>query len=388
MTPTSPEPAPDHRRSPRSPFVESPRSTSLVFVDTGRVRYVAANLGFGFVLPVVLAMIPWGFLMVVWVADYFGAGLAWRLFVVGLAVAVVASAAVSLSTGASALRHVTRVEFAPAAVPERVRLVRPVGGTELPIEELKRIVVVHTEQQPHGPDDAEPAVSLGVEVELHTATGTVTSPGRFRLDADRLVERLEALLEPAGVAVERRDVAVTRRPPPVRARARAWWDDDRVAADWGVPVADVPLLVHLLRIHRVVLDHSLTTPGQPRSDPAEVARVTAAVADGTMTRAVAAELLTDLNGLRRPLAPRARAGSAHLAAFLPAELADAYRAAVARAAGGDPGSPQVDAARRDLALAVLDEPAPADDPTGGALEPLVRRALHARPYLPYGTAPP
>jgi hypothetical protein len=277
-----------------------------------------------------------------------------------------------------------------------VRLVRPAGSTELPIEELKRIVVVHTEQQPYGPDDAEPAASLGVEVEVHTATGTVTSPGRFRFDADLLFERLEELLEPAGVAVERRDVVVARRPAPNSARARVWWDDARVAADWGVPVADVAQLVHLLRVHRFVLDHSLTTPGEPRNDPAEVARVTAAVADGTMTRAVAAELLIDLNGLRRPLAPRARAGSGRLAAFLPEELADAYRNAVARAADGDPGSPAVDAARRDLALAVLGEPVPAEgpveepaeEPARAALDTLVRRALYARPYLPYGTAPP
>jgi hypothetical protein len=189
------------------------------------------------------------------------------------------------------------------------------------------------------------------------------------------------------VAVERREVVVTRRPPPNSARAHAWWDDERVAADWGVPVADVPQLVHLLRVHHVVLDHSLMTPGRSRNDPAEVARVTAAVTDGTMTRAVAAELLTDLNGLRRPLSPRARAGSGHLAAFLPQELAAAYRAAVASVAAGDHGSPVLDAARRDLALAVLGEPAPADDPAGAVLDALVRRALYARPYLPYGTSP-
>jgi hypothetical protein len=371
----------------RSPFVERPGSVSLVFVEAGGVRYVAANLGFGFAVPVVLAMIPWGFLMLAWVADYAGVGTAWQLFLAGLVLAAVASAAVSLSAGTSALRHVLRVEFSPPAMPERVRLVRPSGSTELPVDELKWIVVVNTEQQPYGTDDAEPATSLGVEVELHTANGTVTSPGRFRFDADRLVERLEALLEPAGVAVERREVVVTRRPPPNSARAHAWWDDERVAADWGVPVADVPQLVHLLRVHHVVLDHSLMTPGRSRNDPAEVARVTAAVTDGTMTRAVAAELLTDLNGLRRPLSPRARAGSGHLAAFLPQELAAAYRAAVASVAAGDHGSPVLDAARRDLALAVLGEPAPAADPAGAVLDALVRRALYARPYLPYGTSP-
>lgn len=368
---------------------------SLAFVEAGRIRYVAANLGWGFAVPVVLAMIPWGFLMVVWVAGYVGVGAAWRLFVAGLVVASVASAAVSLSAGASALRHVLRVEFSPPARPERVRLVRPFGSTELPVDEVKRIVVVHLEQQPSGPDDAEPATSLGVEIEVHTATGTVTSPARIRFDADLLVERLEALLEPADVAVERREVVVARRPPPISARAHAWWDDERVAADWGVPVAEVPLLVHLLRVQHVVLDHSLTTPGRPRSDPQEVARVTAAVTDGTMTRAVAAELLIDLNGLRRPLSPRARAGSGHLAAFLPGDLAAAYRTAVARATDGDPGSPAVDAARLDLALAVLGEPGPrpgpvpepAGDPESTALDALVRRALYSRPYLPYGAAP-
>jgi hypothetical protein len=367
--------------SVRSPFVERPQAVGLVFVEGGGVRYVLTNLGLGFAVPAVLATAFWGFLCVVWVARYFGAGNAWQAFLAGALIAAVVSAAVSLAAGTAATGHVLRVEFAPPEGPERVRLVRPVGSAELPLADLTRVVVTQTEEQPYGPDDEKPAESLGVEVELRTAAGTVRSPGRIRLDAGEVVARLSDLLGPAGVRVERRDVTVTRRPPPLPEQARDWPTDDRVAGDWGVPAAGVPVLATLLQVRRAFLGHSLTSASVTHYDPADVARVTAAIADGTMARAAAGELLVDLESGRRPFAPRARPGGPSLVAFVPGPPAEAYRAAA-----GAPDGPEVDRARRHLALAVLGEPDPAGPVESGDLDELVRRALRARPFLPFGTA--
>jgi hypothetical protein len=68
-----------------------------------------------------------------------------------------------------------------------------------------------------------------------------------------------------------------------------------------VPPERVGAALYRLRIRRLHLRATTTFPGYPRSDPVEVGRVTAAIEDGSLARAVAGEPLHEfvLRALRR-----------------------------------------------------------------------------------------
>jgi hypothetical protein len=349
-----------------TPF-ERRESTDLVVVDATTSTYLLANTGFGFLGLGAFAFVPWSVLCA-GSAMFLDPGAVWHLWLGGDAVIAAGAAAGSLAWGVHSRRHVLRLEFSPADNPEVVRLVRAVGSTRLPLSRVQLVKVVSTETAPWGPDDPDPASTDYVTVELHTAAGVEQMPPNYRMDPDHVAARLGELLSAAGVPVERERVVRGARTRQID--LDAWWLDRRVAADWGVPPEQVPWVAHRLRVERLQQHYSMYNPGITRYNPADVERVTAAIADGSLARAAAGELLSEVHAAGRPLAPRPTPGNEALAAFLSQDQATAFAAR----------AQEPDRARRVLAGAVLGEPAPDDEPLGET----VRRALRRRPNLPYG----
>ncbi|MFF7816096.1 hypothetical protein ACFZCF_29855 [Streptomyces sp. NPDC007945] len=114
----------------------------------------------------------------------------------------------------SRARDILRVEFAPAGVPESLRLVRAAGPDDwLPIKNLRAVRLTHKVVEPYQ-GDYRPAVStLVLELVLRGVRERLTLP--FDGNPQRLADALKALLGPAGVVVELRAERSTRdRPQP------------------------------------------------------------------------------------------------------------------------------------------------------------------------------
>ncbi|MEU5119168.1 hypothetical protein [Streptomyces asoensis] len=112
----------------------------------------------------------------------------------------------------SRARDIWRVEFAPTRVPAALRLVRAAGPDDwLPITTLREVRLTHTVEEPYQ-GDHKPAVStLTLELVLKGTREQLTLPSGG--DPQRLTDALEALLGPAGIAVELRTERSTRTRP-------------------------------------------------------------------------------------------------------------------------------------------------------------------------------
>jgi hypothetical protein len=387
-------------------------SVHLVFLPAGGVRYLAGMVVFTALIPPILVVLPLLLVVVVLraVLDLtWGDQLRFFLGTVGLV------ALVSMVTGLGyaftrATTHVRRLEFGPPERPQWMRVVRVVRSKRIPVANLQRVVVTDIEEQPYGADDPEPARPLGVEVEVRTTNGTIASPGRFRFDGATLTDQLRELLAPAGVPVERTTTGPARPRPGVEERARrdGWWGIDQVAAAWGMDPPDASDLAAYFGVEYAWLGYTTTTPSQAYYNPSQVERIREQLADGTAARALAADLLTHLDELARPLSPRAPSGSVAAARFVCVpEVLDRYRSAAERLLAGRRGSASVlpddvaayvGYARYSLARAVLGEPLPppvapppsedgvfwappANVPPGEHLDDVVRAALRERPVV-------
>jgi hypothetical protein len=117
------------------------------------------------------------------------------------------------------VREVRRVEFAPADVPDSLRLVR--GGRPdawLPLAVLEKVRLTLTVVHPAPGDPRPPVATLELHLDLpHGAERLAPiAPGT---DPHRLAAALEELLAPAGIPVKLRTERSTR----VRARRNDVW---------------------------------------------------------------------------------------------------------------------------------------------------------------------
>ncbi|MFI8101173.1 hypothetical protein [Streptomyces sp. NPDC086023] len=129
----------------------------------------------------------------------------------------------------SRARDILRVEFAPAAVPESLRLVRAAGPDDwLPVKALREVRLTHKVVEPYE-GDYKPAVStLELELALRGVRERIALP--FDGDPKRLADALKALLGPAGVVVWLRTERSTRDRP---SRNSGWTSGGSASAGSG-----------------------------------------------------------------------------------------------------------------------------------------------------------
>ncbi|MFC8450963.1 hypothetical protein [Kitasatospora sp. NPDC057223] len=118
-----------------------------------------------------------------------------------------------LAGAAGEIRNLLWVEFAPAGVPAKLRLVRGAGPDGwLPVDTLREVRLACKVVEPYEGDREPAATTLGLELDLRGGRERV-DPAPFRGDPQQLADALEALLGPAGVLVKLSTERSTRRPP-------------------------------------------------------------------------------------------------------------------------------------------------------------------------------
>ncbi|MFE3205599.1 hypothetical protein [Embleya sp. NPDC059237] len=176
-------------------------TTDLVFRENGGSRGRALLIAFASVAGLPIVFGGAGFVITL-VMLGFGAGFATALLVAGLF-----AAAGSLITGpfvaSRALRHVRRIQFAPAQAPDRFRFVRAGRpGPWLPIADLARIHLYESIIEPSRGRSQPTDRTLYVATMIgdgHVVSACVTPAPP---DALRLKQDLDALLSAVGVPVE------------------------------------------------------------------------------------------------------------------------------------------------------------------------------------------
>ncbi|GAA2149769.1 hypothetical protein GCM10009760_43300 [Kitasatospora kazusensis] len=268
----------------------------MVFVPEGSLAYFWERMQPGLTLVLIL-----GVLTLAPVALLGLIGL--EAFTTGALIDVCVLFALGLTVGLAVVRRrrndVRWVEFLPADWPTELKVVRMVGSSRMPIEDLLTARVIDHIDGLYEQGSPRPEVSIGVEVQLDTTRGMVRSPYLMKTTLKAAGEELDELL-PLGV-IARRETQHHRNFPLIQAEYKSWWRTGQVAEAWGVPPDDARILLKRLRVRRAVAARiSYGAAGPTAYDPDEVRMVAAQIADGTVARYAVAVLLEQLARVGMP----------------------------------------------------------------------------------------
>ncbi|GAA1234769.1 hypothetical protein GCM10009665_26190 [Kitasatospora nipponensis] len=267
----------------------------MVFVPEGPLAYFWERMQTGLTLVLVLGVLtlaPVGMLGLI--------GL--KAFTIGALIDVCVLFALGLTVGLVVVwgrrNDVRWVEFPPVDWPTELKVVRMVGSSRIPVEDLLTASVIDHIDGLYEEGSPQPEVSIGVEVQLGTARGLVQSPYLLRTTLKAAGEELDELL-PLGV-IARRETQHRRNFPLMQAEYKSWWCTEQVAEAWGVPPDDARILLERLRVGYARSAGILRGSGPTAYDPDEVRMVAAQIADGTVARYAVAVLLEQLARVGMP----------------------------------------------------------------------------------------